>query len=345
MKDKLQWGVVGTGGIAGDFVQALASSQRCRVVNVVGSSPAKARAFAERWSVPKASATLEELLSDTAVDAVYVASPHPLHEAQALAAIAASKAVLCEKPMTLDAPGTERLIAAARERGVFLMEAFMYRCHPLIRELLGRLSDGVIGAIRHVRADFAFRVPRDPRGRLFNLELGGGGILDVGGYPVSFSRLIAGLVDGAPFADPIGLEAVGCIGPTGADELSTALLRFRSGFSAQATCGVFHALGTSAVVFGEGGKVVLPDPWIPGGDRQALESAFVIHRDGHAPEQVKVRTALPTYGIEAELVASVLPATEAPHPAMSWADSLGNMKALDGWRTKLRASQAHVQGN
>jgi predicted dehydrogenase len=336
MKDKLQWGVVGTGGIATDFVQALSLSRRCRVVNVSGSSPDKARAFSERWRLPKASATLDELLADPAVDAVYVASPHPLHEAQAQAAIAAHKAVLCEKPMTLDAAGTERLIAAAREHRVFLMEAFMYRCHPLVRELLARLSDGVIGAVRHVRADFAFRVPRDPGGRLFNPALGGGGILDVGGYPISFARLIAGLVAGAPFAEPVTLEAVGSVGPTGVDELSTAVLRFASGFSAQATCGVFYDVGSSAVVFGEAGKIVLPHVWIPDGGRQSLHNGFVIHRDGRQPEEVKIRTELPTYGIEAELVADVLPKLEAPPPAMSWADSLGNMKALDSWRAELK---------
>lgn len=332
---QLQWGVIGTGGIAADFVQALQQSARCRVVNAVGSSRQKGRAFAERWALPRSSETLDELLADREVDAVYVASPHPLHEAQALAAISAGKAVLCEKPMTIDSGGTERLIAAARARGVFLMEAFMYRCHPIVRELLGRLSDGAIGAVRHVRADFGFRVPRNPEGRLFNLSLGGGGILDVGGYPVSFARLIAGHVAGAPFAEPERWAAMGHRGPTGADEIATALLGFASGLSAQVTCGVFHDVGTTAVVLGELGKIVLPNPWIPDGNRQALGSRFFIHRDGGAPEEVTVRAQLPTYGIEAELVAECLPRLEAPPPAMGWADSLGNMRALDRWRDEL----------
>jgi predicted dehydrogenase len=335
--ERLQWGVIGTGGIAADFVQALRHSERCRVVNVVGSSREKGKAFAQRWSLPGSSETLDELLADRDVDAVYVASPHPLHEQQALAAIAARKAVLCEKPMTLDAAGTERLIAAARAQNVFLMEAFMYRCHPSVRQLLDRLSDGAIGAVRHVRADFAFRVPRDPEGRLFKLALGGGGILDVGGYPMSFARLIAGHVAGAACAEPTRLDAIGSIGPTGADELASALLGFASGFSAQVTCGVFHDLGTSAVVLGEGGKIVLPNPWIPNGDRQSLTSHFVIYRDGRAPEEVRVQSALPTYGLEAELVAQSLPKLEAAPPAMTWNDSLGNMRALDRWRAALQA--------
>jgi predicted dehydrogenase len=334
--DTLQWGIVGTGGIAADFAQALGSSRRCRVVNVVGSAPHKARPFAERWSVPKASGTLEELLADPAVQAVYVASPHPAHEAQALAAMAAGKAVLCEKPMTVSAEGTARLIAAARRQRVFLMEAFMYRCHPLIGALVEQLQANAIGKVRHLRADFGFRATRDARSRLFNPELGGGGILDVGGYPVSLARLIAGLVEGKPFAEPVQLEAAGHIGPTGIDELATALLRFGSGFSATVTSGVHHDVGTAAVIYGEDGKIVLPDPWIPGGTRQALESSFFIHRPGRAPEEVKIKTTLATYAIEAERVLDSLPELEAKSPAMSWDDSLGNMRVLDAWRAKLK---------
>jgi predicted dehydrogenase len=227
------------------------------------------------------------------------------------------------------------VIAAAREQNVFLMEAFMYRCHPLMRELLGRLRAGVIGDIRHVRADFAFRVPRDPRGRLFNLALGGGSILDVGGYPMSFARLIAGIVAGKPFAEPTSLTAVGFIGPTGADELTTASVRFDSGLTAVCTSAVHHEAGRLAVVFGELGRIELNDPWIPGGDRQGRETSFRVYLDGKPPETVPVRTETATYAIEAELVAATLPAVEAPWPAMTWADTLGNMRALDAWRAAL----------
>jgi predicted dehydrogenase len=336
MPEQLQWGIVGTGGIAADFAQSLLESERCRVVNVVGSSAEKARAFAARWSLPKSSVALEELLADPAVDAVYVASPHPAHQQHALAAIAARKAVLCEKPLCVDAASSEVLIAAARKQGVFLMEAFMYRCHPLLRELLARLAAGQIGALRHVRADFGFRAPRDPRGRLFNPELGGGGILDVGGYPISFARLIAGVAAGTELAEPLSLRGTGHIGPSGVDELASAVLRFDDGFTAQVTCAVFHDVGTQAVVYGETGKVVLPNPWIPEGNRHSRETSFVLERAGKAPEEVRIRTPLATYAIEAELVYETLPRLEAPYPAMSWSDSLGNMRALDAWRAELK---------
>ena len=333
----LRWGVVGTGGMATDFCEALTHSTRCVVTNVAGSSPAKAHAFARRFRIAGWSQGLSELLDDPAVEAVYIATPHSLHEAHALAAIAAGRHVLCEKPLTIDERSAARVIAAARRHRVFLMEAFMYRCHPLIRELLARLHKGAVGAIRHVRADFGFRARRAAGHRLFSPALGGGSILDVGGYPVSFARLVAGVVEGAPFAEPVALTATGLVGPTGVDELTTAHLTFATGFTATVTSAVSYDVGTSAVVFGERGRIVLPNPWIPSGSRQSLETGFTIHRDGCEPEKVRIRAVKPTYAIEAEYVASALPRGEPEWPAMSWADTLGNLRVMDAWSASLRA--------
>jgi predicted dehydrogenase len=333
----LRWGVIGTGGIAADFCEALKRSQRCQVVNVAGSSPAKARGFASRLAIAAWSAELADLLADAAVDAVYIASPHPWHEPHAMACIAAGKHVLCEKPLTMDEPGAARVTAAARQAGVFLMEAFMYRCHPLLRELMARLKDGAIGPIRHVRADFGFRAPRASGHRLFDPALGGGSILDVGGYPVSFARLIAGIEEGAPFAEPTSVAAHGVIGPSGVDELASALLTFRSGVTASVTSAVYDEVGTRATVFGEAGRIELPDPWIPGGQRHGTASEFTVFRDGCNPEPVAVRTEQSTYAIEAECVLDSLPALEAAWPAMSHADTLGNMRTLDAWQAAVRA--------
>jgi predicted dehydrogenase len=333
---KTRFGVIGTGGIAADFCQALAPSPTCEVVNAVGSSAAKSQAFAKRFGLPSAAASLKELLSDANVDVVYVATPHPLHETQALACIEMGKHVLCEKPLTVDAASTERVLAAARQRKVFLLEGYMYRCHPLLAAVVERVKRGDIGALRHIKADFGFRVERDPQGRLFDLKLGGGGILDVGGYCTSFARLLAGVVSGQPFAEPVQLHAVGFRGPTGADELTTALVSFASGLTAALTCAVHHRVGTEAVLYGELGQIVVPDPWIPQGVRQGLETSFSVRREGQAEETVTIRTDRPTYALQAELVAASLQNLEAPWPAMTWADTLGNMRALDSWRAALK---------
>jgi predicted dehydrogenase len=332
MKKSLGWGVIGTGGIASDFTRSLARAKHGHVVGVCGSTPAKAQAFARRFRLPSSSASLDEMLLLPEVEAVYVATPHPLHEAQAIACIEAGKHVLCEKPLTIDAPSAERVIDAARRRGTFLMEAFMYRCHPLIEALVAELRAGVIGEVRHVRADFGFSVPRDAASRLFAPALGGGAILDVGGYPLSLVRLVAGVVAGQPFAEPVAVLGAGFLGPVGADELATATLRFASGMTAEVGCAVRHHLGTRVVIFGERGRIVLPNPWLPGGERHGRATSLVVHLDGEPPRGIEIRARASCYALEAELVSRTLPAQEAPWPAMNWADTLGNMRALDAWR-------------
>jgi predicted dehydrogenase len=328
----LGFGVVGTGSIASDFVRALRHSKRCRVLGVCGSTPDKARAFARRFGLAIAEPSLSELVLRPEIQAVYIATPHPLHEAQAIESIEAGKHVLCEKPLALDAAGAERIIDAARRRGTFLMEAYMYRCHPLMQELIDELRAGAIGEVRHVRADFGFSAPRNPASRLFDPALGGGAILDVGGYPLSLVRLIAGVVAGEPVAEPVALCGTGAIGPFGADEIASASLRFASGMTAEVACSVRHELGTRVVIFGERGRLILPNPWLPGGARQGRATSLVVHLDQKPPRGLEVRARTASYALEAELLAASLPAQEAAWPAMTWADSLGNMRALDAWR-------------
>jgi predicted dehydrogenase len=330
----LQWGVIGTGAIANDFATALSASERCRIVNVT-SFPGLAQRFAAKYGVARATDSLDELLGDPEVQAVYVATPHPLHEKLALAAIAAGKHVLVEKPMATSAEAAGRIIDAAKRRGVFLMEAYMYRCHPLIVELVSRLRAGAIGQIRHVRADFGFRDPRNPQGRLFDPALAGGGILDVGGYPISFARLIAGIATGKPLAEPTRLTAAGQIGPTGVDEFAQATLVFDSGVTAEVACAIRYDFGCAATIFGEEGRIKLADAWLPGGQRQGLESSFTIERDGNPPELVQVNIPRAIYALEAELVADALPATQATWPAMTWDDTLANLRIMDQWRAAI----------
>jgi predicted dehydrogenase len=330
----LQWGVIGTGAIATDFATALATSERCRIVSVT-SFPGLAQPFAHKFGIPRATDALEELLGDPEVQAVYVATPHPQHERLALAAIAAGKHVLVEKPLSVSTASATRIIEAARARRVFLMEAYMYRCHPLITELLGRLRAGAIGAIRHVRADFGFRDPRNPQGRLFDPAQAGGGILDVGGYPVSLARLIGGVAAGKQLAEPTELSAVGQIGPTGVDEFAQASLRFESGMTAEVACAIRYDFGCRATIFGEEGRISVEDAWLPGGQRQGLRSGFTLERDGAAPEVVPVDIPRAIYALEAELVAGSLPALQATWPAMTWDDSLANLRVMDRWRAAL----------
>ena len=140
--------------------------------------------------------------------------------------------------MGMNVAEAESMIEAARANDVFLMEAFMYRCHPQTRKVVQLVNDGAVGQVRMIRAVFSFHTPYDPASRWYARELGGGGIMDVGCYPASGSRLIAGAAEGKPFLDPVEVKACANIGPTGIDHYTAATLRFENDIVAELICGV-----------------------------------------------------------------------------------------------------------
>ena len=223
------------------------------------------------------------------------------------------------------------VIEAARSAHVFLMEAFMYRCHPQTARLLELIRAGSIGAVKLVQAEFSFRADWKPEGRLLNAALGGGGILDVGCYCVSMARLIAGVAEGAAFAEPVEVKGVGQIGETGVDELAVAVLKFSSGMLAQVSTGVRMWLENSVRVWGEEGHIVVPSPWII--SREGGGSVLQLHRQGKEVEEIRIEADRGIYAIEADAVAEWIGKGESP--AMSWGDSFGNMRVLDRWRAEL----------
>jgi len=330
MATHLRWGIIGTGGIARKFAQGLKESRTGRLVAVGSRAEETLRSFLKDFPAT-GHASYEALLADPEVEAVYISTPHPSHAQWSIRAAQAGKHILCEKPLTMNALEAATVIEAARTAGVFLMEAFMYRCHPQTARLLKLIRGGSIGPVRLVQADFSFRAWWNPEGRLLNRELGGGGILDVGCYCVSMSRLIAGVAGGAPFADPTEVKALGQIGETGVDELAVAVLKFPGGMLAQLSTGVRLALGNRVRVWGEAGHIEVPSPWVI--SRESGGSVLLLHREGRRVEEVEIHADRGIYAIEADAVAESISAGESP--AMSWADSWGNMRTLDRWRAEI----------
>lgn len=185
------WGVLAPGRIAHNFVRDLTLVPDARLVANGSRSLDRAEAFAAQHG-GRAHGSYAELVADPEVDVVYVASPHALHEEHTMLALDAGKPVLCEKPMTLDAAATGRLVAAAEERGLFLMEAMWMACNPLVLALVEGLRSGRFGRPRQVHADLGFVVDRPPEDRLLNRDLGGGALLDMGVYPLTFADLVLG---------------------------------------------------------------------------------------------------------------------------------------------------------
>ena len=335
MDSPVRWGIIGTGRIASEFARALQHTDSGNLVAVASRTAANADRFGEAHAVGRRHASYDALVNDATVDAVYISTPHPMHAEWAIKSAEAGKHVLCEKPMTLNEADTMAVVEAARRNDVFLMEAFMYRCHPQTEKLVELLKSGVIGDVKLVRASFGFRSDYDPEKRYFSNALGGGGILDVGCYTVSMARLVAAVALGVDVAEPRELHAVGHVAPESRiDEYTAATLLFDGDIVAEVSCGVRLAIGSEVRIFGTGGHLVLPEPWFCSGT-EGGRSRIEVHRTEQDPEHVAVTTDRWLYAIEADHVAGNIDRRQASFPGMTWADSLANARTLDRWRTAI----------
>ncbi len=327
----LSWGILGTGRIAGVFAKQLSQSNTGKLAAVGSRTRASAEKFAAEYHPARSHARYEALLADPAVQAVYITTPHPMHAEWSIKAAEAGKHILCEKPLALNYNEAKAAVDAARKHDVFLMEAFMYRCHPQTARLVDLLRQKTIGEVRVIRGSFSFHREFNPEARLFNKTLGGGGILDVGCYPISASRLIAGVAMGKPFADPLEVKGCAHFAATGVDTWAVASLKFPGDILASLTAGAEVQQDNVLRIYGTHGKIFVPAPWTQINDGPAAK--LLVERKGESVQEIVVEASQPAYAIEADHVAAHIEKRQAP--AMTWEDSLGNMKTLDRWRESI----------
>ena len=342
----INWGIIGPGGIARVFCNGLRFSATGTATAVASRDRHRAEQFAQMFPIATVHDSYEALLADESVDAVYIATIHPAHREWVTKAAQAGKHVLVEKPMGLNATQVAAMIEAARANDVFLMEAFMYRCHPQIAKMASLIQDGAIGEVRVVRSAFGYHASFNPEARTYSNDLAGGGIMDVGCYPASAARFVAGAASGQPFLNPIEVKASGVIGDTGVDHYSAAVLRFENDVVAQISTAVACNIPGEITVFGTDGILTVPQPWLPSSpcrtaqDALPMDTTFpaseiLLQRGGERSTLlVEVDRDLFTY--EADMVADHIEARQAP--AMSWADSEGNIRLLDEWRSQIGLS-------
>lgn len=319
MADRIRWGILATGSIAHQFAAGLPTSKTGSLQAVGSRSLESATKFtAQHGGTPYPS--YDAVLADPDVDAVYIATPHHLHAEWTIKAAQAGKAILCEKPFTLNALEAERALAAVREAGVFFMEAFMYRVHPQTIRVEELLRSGEIGRPLVVNAEFGFAAGRGWDNFRADGALGGGGLMDVGTYCTTFAALVAG-----EEASEACYHAE--ITEKGYDAFGSGALRYPSGMTAAFSTGIHANLTNDARIYGEFGSIHVPNPWKCSGD------AVTLKRSGKDDETFEIySTNDELYGIEADAVAASLEAGECPH--MTIAETLANMRTLD----RLRAS-------
>ncbi|MDR7280418.1 Gfo/Idh/MocA family protein [Catenuloplanes atrovinosus] len=324
MNDRpVRWGILATGGIAASFVEDLKLLPDAEVVAVGSRSPESARAFAGTHDIPRAHGTWQELAADPDVDVIYVATPHSAHFEATMLCLDAGKAVLCEKPFTLDRARAERMISRARERNVLLMEAMWTRLNPVVLRAVQLVRDGAIGEVTTVSSDFGVAGPFPPEHRMRARRLGGGALLDLGVYPITIAHLFLGMPD--------HVRAWAKLGPEGTDENTGIIFGYDRGAVATLTCGMLGATPNSAVISGSAGRITLHDPaFVP--------RAMTLHRAGAESEVITEDFPGKGYHYEAAEIHRCLRDGLTESPVVPHSLTLDMMGLLDDIRARIGVS-------
>jgi predicted dehydrogenase len=313
------WGILGTGRVAGVFAEGLSLVEGAEISAVGSRAQASAEAFGERFGVPRRFASYEELARCSDVDVVYVSTPHVHHHPNALLCLQAGKPVVLEKPFTLNARQARELVACARERGLFFMEAMWTRFFPVMDRVRSILRAGTIGEVRMLMADFGFAAPFDPASRLFNRTLGGGALLDVGVYTVSLASMVLGR--------PSRIAGLAHIGETGVDEQSAFVLGYPQGQLAVLSAAVRTATPRGATIIGTRGQIEIPMPfWCP--------SLMILRLEGGTTERIELPFAGNGYNHVATEAVRCLSAGALESDRMPLDESVEIMETLDAIRAQ-----------
>lgn len=314
MSKPIRWGILSTARIANQFVKGLAELPDAQLVAVGSRTQAAADEFADKYNIPHRHASYEALANDPDVDIIYVATPHNLHRMGTLLCLNAGKAVVCEKPFAINAAETREMIETARAKRLFLMEAMWSRFLPNIVKVRELIAEGAIGEVRMVEADFGFRAELNPASRLFNPELGGGGLLDVGIYVNSLASMILGT--------PERIVSAAHLGETGVDEQAAMVYGYAGGKLALLSCAVRTSTFQEAAIYGTAGRIRIHSPWWH-------SEKLTLQRAGHDPETLTLPMQGNGYNYEAAEAMACLAAGKLESDVMPLDETLAIMETLD----------------
>jgi predicted dehydrogenase/aryl-alcohol dehydrogenase-like predicted oxidoreductase len=333
---RLRWGIIGPGTIAKTFAGGIAQSRTGVLTAIATRDPGKP-GLSDDFPGARILQGYHALLADPEIDAVYIATPHTGHAEWAIRSIRAGKHVLVEKPIALSAYEAGAIYHEASKAGVFAGEAYMYRLHPQTSTIADLVRGGAVGDVRMIKSSFGFDMGAvKPEHRLFSNALAGGGILDVGGYPVSMARLIAGAADGKAFLEPLQVLGAGQIGTTGVDEWASALLQFENGIVAEVSCSIRAKQDNMLRIIGTTGRLEVADFWFASGHTGGVGKIDIIDNDGNR-ETIEIDEKGWLYSFEVDAAGEAIRSgrREFAAPGMSWTDSIGNLRVMDQWRAAI----------
>ena len=319
MPEKIRWGILGTGSIARKFAEGLSVLEEAELTAVGSRSQQGANGFADKYDIPHRHASYESLVNDRNTDVIYIATPHSLHCENCHICLEAGKAVLCEKPFAINAAEAQSMVSRAEDLGLFLMEAMWTRYFPLMVELRRMLSDGVLGDVRMINADFGFRAQFNTEARLFNPVLGGGALLDVGVYTVSLDSMV--------FGTPTQIASIAHLGGTGIDEHAGIVLGHPNGQLSVLQTAVRTNTPQEAIFMGTEGLIRIHTPWW-------VPQQMTLNLAGKSPEVFAFPIVGNGYNYEASEVMRCLRGGKRESDIMPLAETLTVMQTLDQIRSQ-----------
>lgn len=308
----LNWGLLGTARINRSLIPPLRLSVRNNLFAVASRTQERADNYAAEWGIPKAHGSYEAMLGDPEIDVIYIPLPNQLHAEWAIKAAEAGKHVLCEKPLALSVEDVDAMVAASEKAGTLLMEAFMYRFHARTLKIKQMIADGIIGDLHHIKGAFTFPLSR-PKDVRWDPNLGGGSLWDVGCYPLSFSRYIAG-------KEPNQVFATQYVGDTGIDESFTAQLLFDGDITAQFDSGFRSQFRMHLEITGSKASIEVPMAFKPS------QRSYIHLRAGNNMEHIAV-DGKHIYVDEVEHVAEIV--LDGATSLLPLSDSRGNIHAIN----------------
>jgi aryl-alcohol dehydrogenase-like predicted oxidoreductase/predicted dehydrogenase len=342
----IRWGIVGTGSIATAFAHSIKYSNNSSLEAVYGRNESKLKDFCNKFEVEDINEP-NNLFTADHIDAIYIATPHSTHYEYCLSAIRNKKHILCEKPLTVNHLESMVLLNLAKESNVFLMEAFMYRTHPQTANILDSLDvfqDSKEEII--IESSFGFTAELSESHRLRNPMLGGGAILDVGCYPLSISKLIAGRIQGELFSDPESIEASGRIDSTGVDLQSTASLVFSDRIKAEISCAIDEEYSNNLIVRSGDLKIVASQPWHCG-QFQEGKSSIEIYKNQQLIKEIPFEDKVGLFTREINHASECIIKGEIESNYINHADTQSNMLWLEKWRQEINivCPLSHFKGS
>lgn len=326
MDNVIKWGIIGCGRIAPKFIAGIRSLSNTEVVAVASKDLSRAKVLADKENIPYFFDNYESLVMHPEVDVVYIATSHNFHKENMMLCLKHKKPVLCEKAFTVNAKEALEVIEYARKQGVFLMEAMWTRFLPCNVRLKQMLNDGVIGEIRHLQADFGGYAPFEPEGRIYNLNLAGGSLLDLGIYPVSFAYFVFG-------KGPVEIKSLAVIGKSGVDDQNAMIFSYNNGEVAVLSSSIAVQTSQNAVITGTKGSITIP--------RFHRSERLVLKLNGQEPQEFDIPHESTGYNYESQEVINCLRANKLESDVMPLNETLHIMECLDeirkGWKMQYPA--------